>query len=244
MDMLNIHINDITQNELLSQFKEGFIVTPNVDHLVKLQKDESFYKTYQQADFVICDSRILYFFSKLLKHSIRETISGSSFFHEYCKYHKDSNHIKIFILGGKKGVAELAQKRINDSLRNPIIIGAHTPSFHIDEKESRQIAEIVNRSGANAVLVGLGAPKQEKWIVKYKHLMPQVKVWMALGATVDFEAGTLKRAPEIFRLMGLEWFYRFIKEPRRLFKRYFVDDMKFFWYFGKQLLGVYRNPFE
>ena len=74
--------------------------------------------------------------------------------------------------------------------------------------------------------------------------MPQVKTWMALGATVDFEAGTLKRAPECWRTLGLEWFYRFLQEPRRLFKRYFIDDMRFFWYFGKQLMGIYKNPFE
>ncbi len=73
--------------------------------------------------------------------------------------------------------------------------------------------------------------------------MPQVTTWMALGATVDFEAGTLKRAPEIWRVLGMEWFFRFLQEPRRLFRRYFIDDMKFFWYFGKQLLGIYKNPF-
>jgi UDP-N-acetyl-D-mannosaminuronic acid transferase (WecB/TagA/CpsF family) len=66
---------------------------------------------------------------------------------------------------------------------------------------------------------------------------------MALGATVDFEAGSAKRCPLSIQRLGMEWFWRFCQEPRRLFKRYFVDDMKFFWYFGKQLLGVYQDPF-
>jgi exopolysaccharide biosynthesis WecB/TagA/CpsF family protein len=74
--------------------------------------------------------------------------------------------------------------------------------------------------------------------------MPGVKLWMALGATIDFEAGTLQRAPLFYRKIGMEWLYRFFKEPKRLFRRYFVDDTKFFWYFGKQLLGIYKNPFE
>ena len=103
---------------------------------------------------------------------------------------------------------------------------------------------MVNESGATVLLVGVGAPKQEKWIMKYKDMMPGVKLFMALGATIDFEAGTLKRAPEAWRKLGLEWLYRFLKEPKRLFKRYFIDDMKFFWYFGKQLLGVYKNPWS
>ena len=67
---------------------------------------------------------------------------------------------------------------------------------------------------------------------------------MALGATIDFEAGNVRRAPKIWQKLYLEWFYRFCKEPRRLFKRYFIDDMKFFWYFGKQLMGIYHDPFE
>ena len=73
---------------------------------------------------------------------------------------------------------------------------------------------------------------------------PSVKLFMALGATVDFEAGTVKRCPMWIQRLGMEWFWRFCQEPRRLFKRYWVDDMKFFWYFGKQLLGLYKNPFD
>ena len=70
-----------------------------------------------------------------------------------------------------------------------------------------------------------------------------VRLFMALGATVDFEAGTVKRCPVWIRRLGMEWFWRFCQEPRRLFKRYWVNDMKFFWYFGKQLAGCYQNPF-
>jgi exopolysaccharide biosynthesis WecB/TagA/CpsF family protein len=74
--------------------------------------------------------------------------------------------------------------------------------------------------------------------------MPNVKIFMALGATIDFEAKTLKRAPITWQKMHMEWFYRFLKEPKRLFKRYFVRDPQFFAYLLKQLLGFYRNPFN
>ena len=73
--------------------------------------------------------------------------------------------------------------------------------------------------------------------------MPNVKTWMALGATIDFEAGNVKRAPHWMQTLGMEWFYRFLMEPKRLFKRYFIDDMQFFYFFSQQLLGVYKNPF-
>ena len=74
--------------------------------------------------------------------------------------------------------------------------------------------------------------------------MPNVGIWMSLGATIDFEAGNIKRAPKIWQKLYMEWFYRFLQEPRRMYKRYFVDDPIFFWHFGKQLLGQYKNPFK
>ena len=107
-----------------------------------------------------------------------------------------------------------------------------------------ELRDIINKTGANVLLVGVGAPKQEKWIMKYRDRMPGVDLFMALGATIDFEAGTLKRAPAIWQKIGMEWLYRCMKEPKRLFKRYFVDDMQFFYYFTKQLLGMYKDPFK
>ena len=79
--------------------------------------------------------------------------------------------------------------------------------------------------------------------MKYRDFMPHVDLFMALGATIDFEAGTLKRAPKIWQKIGMEWLYRVLKEPKRLFKRYFIDDMQFFYYFVLQLLNLYKNPF-
>ena len=246
VNFLNINIQSITKSDLLSNLTKGVLITPNVDHLVKLQKDEDFYKIYQQAEWVVCDSKILYLMSKLLKEPLPEAIPGSSFFTAYYMYHKDDPNCKIFLLGAAEGIAEKARQNINKKVEREIVVGAHSPSygFEKNEKECEELVRIVNESGANVLLVGVGAPKQEKWIMKYRDRMPNVDVFMALGATIDFEAGTLKRAPEIWQKCGMEWLYRALKEPKRLFKRYFVDDMQFFYYFGKQLLGTYKNPFE
>ncbi len=221
------------------------LITPNLDHLIKLQKDKDFYDCYKKAEWVVCDSDILRLFSKLLKTPFVEAIPGSSFFTSYYTYHKDDADCKIFLLGAKEGVAAKAMERINAKVGRQIVVGAYSPSFgfEMNEEECKEIVNIINKSGANVVLVCVGAPKQEKWIMKWKHLMPGVKVWMALGATIDFEAGNVKRAPKICQKLAVEWLYRFTREPKRLFHRYFVDDLKFFWYFGKQLLGVYKDPF-
>ena len=243
---LNIDILNVSQQELLEQLDEGVLVTPNLDHLVKLQKDKEFYEAYGQSEWVVCDSRILYMLSKLLKNPLPEAIPGSSFFPAFYRYHKDNPNCKIFLLGAAEGVAEKAKREINESLGRNIVVGAHSPSFGFEknEEECSQLVDIVNASGASVLLVGVGAPKQEKWIRKYRYRMPNVKIFMALGATIDFEANELKRAPAVYQKIGMEWFYRFLKEPRRLFRRYFIDDVTFFYYFIKQLLGVYKNPFS
>lgn len=243
--ILNSNILSLTQTDLLNQLQRGVLITPNLDHLVKLQHDREFYEVYRQAEWVVCDSKILYMLSKLLKHPLPEAIPGSSFFTAFYMFHKDDPDCRIFLLGAKEGIAQKAMERINEKVGRKIVVGAHSPSFGFekDEKECRELVDIVNRSGANVLLVGVGAPKQEKWIMKYRNQMPGVDLFMALGATIDFEAGTLKRAPLLWQKLGMEWFYRCLKEPRRLFKRYFVDDMQFFYYFAQQLLGIYKDPF-
>ena len=240
-----MNILSITKDRLLENLKKGVLVTPNVDHLVKLQCDREFYDVYQKAEWVVCDSKILYLLSKLLKHPLPEAIPGSSFFTSYYKYHKDNPDCRIFLLGAKEGIAAKAMERINEKVGRQIVVGAHSPSFGFEksEKECEELIDIVNKSGANVLLVGVGAPKQEKWIMKYRDRMPCVDLFMALGATIDFEAGTLKRAPAFWQKIGMEWLYRCMKEPRRLFRRYFVDDMQFFYYFTKQLFGLYKDPF-
>lgn len=243
--ILNSNILSLTQTDLLDQLQRGVLITPNLDHLVKLQHDREFYEVYRQAEWVVCDSKILYMLSKLLKHPLPEAIPGSSFFTAFYMFHKDDQDCRIFLLGAKEGIAQKAMERINEKVGRKIVVGAHSPSFGFEknERECEALVDIVNKSGANVLLVGVGAPKQEKWIMKYRNQMPDVDLFMALGATIDFEAGTLKRAPRLWQKLGMEWLYRCLKEPRRLFKRYFVDDMQFFYYFAQQLLGIYKNPF-
>lgn len=242
--ILNLDILSLTQKELLEQMAEGVLYTPNLDHLIKLQYDREFYDIYQQAEWIVCDSQILYLASKLLKRSLPMAIPGSSFFTAFYNYHANNPNCKIFLLGAAEGVAKKAMENINRRVGRQIVVGAHSPSygFEKNEQECEELIHIVNESGATVLLVGAGAPKQEKWIAKYRSRMSGVKLFMALGATIDFEAGNIKRAPRIFQILAMEWFYRFLKEPKRLFRRYFIDDIQFFYYFAKQLLGLYKDP--
>ena len=213
--ILNVEIDNISQEELLAQLKKGVLVTPNVDDLIKHQHDKDFHRMASQAEFV------------------------------YCDYHKN-DETKIFLLGAKEGVGEIAKKRINKRIGREIVVDTYSPPFGFekDEKECQHIIDLLRASSANVVLVGLGNPKQTKWIYRYKNQLPNIDVFLALGATIDFEAGNIKRAPKIFQRLALEWFYRLIKEPRRMYRRYLIDDMPFFWLLLKQKLGMYKDPFE
>ena len=244
--ILNVEIDDITQEGLLKRLKKGVLVTPNVDQIVKMQSDREYYNIVRKAEWVVCDSNILYLCAKILGTPLPEAIPGSSFFPAFYQYHKDEENCKIFLLGAMDGVAQKAMERINEKMGRTMVVGAYSPSYGFEKKqeENQQIYQMINDSGANVVLVGVGCPKQEKWIDAHKAQMPNVDIWMALGATIDFEAGNVKRAPMIWRKLYMEWFYRFLQEPKRMYKRYFIDDPCFFWHFGKQLLGLYKNPFD
>ena len=242
--ILNVEIDNITQEELLAQLKKGVLVTPNVDDIMKHQRDEEFHRYASQAEFCICDSKIVLLASKFLGKPLKEAIPGSGFFPEYCEYHKDDD-TKIFLLGAKEGVGEKAKRRINQRIGREIVVGSYSPPFGFekDEKECEHIVEILSKSSANVVLVGLGNPKQTKWIYKYKDRLSNIDVFLALGATIDFEAGNVKRAPKLVQKLALEWLYRLYKEPKRMYRRYLIEDMPFFWLLLKQKCGIYKNPY-
>lgn len=238
--ILNVEIDNLSEAEVLEKLDDGVVFTPNVDHILLLHNDPDFAEVYEKADYKLCDSKILYFVSRFLGTPIREKISGSDFFPAFCNYHKDNEAIKIFLLGAKEGVAVQAQEKINTKTGRQIVVGAHSPSFGFEknEQESLEIVEIINNSGANVLAVGVGAPKQEKWIYKYKEKLANIKIFLAIGATIDFEAGNKKRSPKWMTESGLEWLHRLFSEPKRLWKRYLIGGPLFCWLIIKQKLKV------
>lgn len=246
VEMLNVSINNLSMQELLENLDQGVIFTPNVDHLVKLQSDREFFDAYMAADYRTCDSKILYYSLKLIGSPIAEKISGSDLFPAFYQYHKNNQDIKIFLLGAREGIAAEAQRRINAKVGRDIVVGVHSPSFGFEknEAECQQIIDLINQSGATVLAIGVGAPKQEKFIYKYKSQFKHIKIFMAIGATIDFEACNVNRAPKWISEMGLEWLYRLVSEPRRLWKRYLLEGPTFFWFLLMQLLNLYTNPFD
>ena len=247
VNLLNVSIDNLSITELFEKLdcEGGIVFTPNVDHLIMLQYDRDFYEAYNKSSYRVCDSQILMYASQFLGTPIQEKISGSDLFPAFYMYHKDNDKIKIFLLGAAEGIARKAQEKINQKVGREIVVGAHSPSFGFEnnEEECEKIIDAINKSGATVLAIGAGSPKQEKWLVKYKSKLTHVKIFLGIGATIDFEAGCKARAPKWMSEVGIEWAYRLLNEPRRLWKRYLIEGLPFFRLILEQKLGLYKMPF-
>jgi len=237
VNILDVSIDNLSLLELLNKLKVGGVVfTPNIDHIMKLQKDRSFHHIYHQADYRVCDSQLLMLASRFLGQPIKEKISGSDLFPAFYKHYQHDEEIKIFLLGGAEGAADKARDNINGKVGRKMIIDSYCPPFGFekDEAECAKIIQLINNSEATVLAVGVGAPKQEKWINKYKSEFNKIRTFFAIGATIEFEADYKARAPKWMSQAGLEWLYRLMQEPKRLWKRYLLEDIPFFFLILKQ----------
>ena len=229
---LNIEVDNITMSQALEKIDElvinkkpSYVVTPNVDHIVKLENDNEFRKVYEEADLILTDGQPLIWISKLIKNPIIEKVSGSDLFPKVCELASKKGY-KVFLLGAAEGVAKTAADKLITKYQGLDIVGTYSPPFGFekDKTEINKIIKMINEVKPDILAVGLGAPKQEKFIWKFKDKL-NVPVSLAIGASIDFEAGNVKRCPKWMSKKGLEWFYRFLKEPKRMFKRYMIDDI-------------------
>lgn len=249
--LINTEIDNVNMQEALDAIMQlidsgryCYVVTPNVDHLVKLEKDDEFKEVYANADLILADGKPLIWMAKKLKTPLKEKISGSDLFPELCERAAKDNKT-MFFLGAAEGVAAKAAENLTARYSGLKVVGTYSPpkGFEDDEAELEKIFSLVNSAAPDILIVGLGAPKQEKFIYKYRENL-KVPVSLGLGASLDFEAGNIKRAPKWMSNHGLEWLYRLFKEPKRMFKRYIVDDMKIFRLFRKYKKQVKKERRE
>lgn len=230
---MNTDIDNLTMAETLNEIDKliqkkncSYVVTPNVDHIVRLEKDEELQKVYKNASLILTDGKPLIWISKWYKTPIKEKISGSDLFPRVCQLAANKNYT-MYLLGAAEGVADTAAKNLMKKYPGLNIVGTYSPPFGFEKskQEMNKINTQIQDVHPDILIVGLGCPKQEKFM--YYHCKELgVPISFGLGASIDFEAGNIKRAPKWMSNHGLEWLYRFSKEPKRLFKRYFVDDLK------------------
>ncbi len=204
----------------------GYICTPNVDHVVLAETDLAFRDAYARADLVVVDGMPIVWGSKLLDVPLPERISGSDLILPLMKMAAERGW-RVYMLGGGPGTAEEAGRKIQQQY--PVnIVGYDSPMVSTAKgaEQNEPILRKVREAKADLLFVALGSPKQETWIGQVaEQLRPTVAI--GVGAGFDFIAGRAKRAPQWVARAGFEWLYRLAHEPRRLWRRYLVNDPKF-----------------
>ena len=233
MTFLNTHIDNLTMGEaiqeihrLIQEKKHSYVVTPNMDHIVLMETDSLFKEIYDNADLVLTDGKPLLWIAKRQGTPIKEKVSGSDLFPEMCKLAAREGY-GIYILGAAEGVADKAAENLKKKYKGLQIVGTYSPSigFEKEETEVENIISLINNSKADILAVALGSPKGEKFIYKIRKDI-DASLSISIGATIDFEAGNVKRAPKWMSDIGLEWLYRITQDPGRLIKRYWNDAVK------------------
>ena len=196
--------------------------TVNVNWIVQSLRDEEFRKAIINSDLVTLDGRPLLWLSRLFGYPMTEVVPGSSMIQELHEDIKSPQKLSIFFFGGEGDVGFLAMKKVNAQPSGLKAVGAINPGFGtVDEMSSIGIIEAINKAKPDILLVALGAKKGTAWIEHNRNKL-DVKIISHLGATVNFLAGTVKRAPSIFQKIGMEWLWRILQEPK-LFFRYASD---------------------
>lgn len=212
VDMVTIsQAADIIMN-FFDEDKFHSVFTPNSEIIMRAYKDEEFCRLLNSASLLTADGIGVVYASKLLKKPISERAAGYDIACRVLEKMNSTGH-KLFLFGGKPGVAEEAKENLLKKYPSLNIVGMRNGYFKPEDEA--QIAEEINKSGADIVFVCLGAPKQEQWIDRHKDEL-NVKVAMGIGGSLDVFAGRVERAPEFFCKTGLEWFYRLCKEPWRI----------------------------
>lgn len=232
--LLGIPVDNLTiastKNLLRDHIRKGgknlILSTINVNWIVQSLSDVFFYQAVLNSDIVTLDGKPLVWLARLLGYPMAEVVAGSSLIEDFYMENEPERPLSIFLFGGESGVAEKAMNRINNSSSGLKAVGALNPGFGtIQQMSSDSIINEINRARPDILLVALGAKKGTQWIEYNRHRL-KARIISHLGATINFLAGTVPRAPKNFRKMGLEWVWRIYQEPN-LFIRYAKDGIFF-----------------
>jgi N-acetylglucosaminyldiphosphoundecaprenol N-acetyl-beta-D-mannosaminyltransferase len=236
VNILGLPIDNCTMHEALQKivgYVEGhqfsFAATPNVDFVIKARKDPVLRDLYEKANLVVADGVPLLWASRMLGTPLQERINGTDLFERTCELAAERGY-SVYLLGGNPGAARNACKKLVARLPELRIAGWECPPYGFggDVDENLKVQARIRESGAQILFLGFGTPKQEKWISAYGR-EAGISFAVGVGISFSFVGGEIKRAPRWMQHGGLEWLWRLLKEPKRLWKRYLVEDIPFFY---------------
>lgn len=243
INVRGVYFNDTTLDKTvtalcnaIAEKKQTALYTPNSEIVQACIDEPALYEVINSAELIIPDGIGVVKAARILGTPFASgKIAGIEVGEEFVK-HLSKTEYTVFLLGGKPEVASLAGEKLSEKYPGIKFVGFHDGYFKKEGDENEEVIRQINESGADALFVCLGAPTQEKWIYNNRDKLNSVNAFLALGGSLDGYAGLVKRAPRIFIKLGLEWFYRLIKEPWRL--RRMMKLPKF--YFGTWVYKMKR----
>lgn len=240
LDVMGCHVDNLTMDETLSVV-EGFIhtgrphqhVVVNVDKLVKARHDAELRSIINHCDLINADGMPVVWASRLLGTPLKERVAGIDLFEALMKRASEKGW-RVFLLGATQEVVE-GVKRVYEAKYPGIVVAGYRNGYWKDTEDAA-VAEEVRAAGADLLFVAVSSPKKERFLGHWQGHM-KVPFAMGVGGTFDVAVGKVSRAPLWMQRAGFEWFWRVLQEPRRMFKRYFIDDAAFFGMLARELIA-------
>lgn len=240
INILNTTIHNLSMKETLglvsmaiSQQKQIHHVVVNAGKIVAMQKDAALRKSVNESDIINADGQAVVWASKVLGKPLKERVAGIDLMEHLVEMAHEHNH-KIFLLGAKEDVVQKVSEIYTSKYNSSIIAGYRNGYF--TREEEPEIAQQIADSGAQMLFVAISSPIKENFLYNHRELLKEVPFVMGVGGSFDVVSGLTKRAPKWMQDAGLEWFYRFLQEPKRMWKRYLVGNSKFIWMVLKEKL--------
>ena len=216
---------------------KNYICITGVHGVMESQRDAELKHIHNAAGMVTPDGMPMVWMNRLRGNCHVKRVYGPDLMLEVCAQSAKKGW-KHFFYGGAEGVADLLSQKLRERFPAMQVVGTYCPPFRpLTEEEDRDLVQQINASGADVVWVGLSTPKQEKWMSKHIGRL-DAPVMIGVGAAFDFHAGLKKQAPKWMQKSGMEWFFRLVTEPSRLWKRYLVNNPLFLWYLTLSALGL------
>jgi len=236
--ILGCLIDNLSMEETLQKI-EGFIasgnphqhVVVNVDKLVKASKDPGLRRIINECALINADGMPVVWASRLLGKPLKERVAGVDLFESLVKRAAEKEW-RVFFLGAREETVRGVKNLYEKMLPGLQIAGYHNGYWRLEEEAA--VVKLITESRPDLLFVAISSPKKEQFLSRYQAEM-RIPFAMGVGGTFDVVVGNVKRAPMWMRQWSLEWFFRFLQEPERMFKRYFIDDMVFFWLLSKEL---------
>lgn len=203
----------------------------NASKIVDMQSDERLLQSVNEADIINADGQAVIWASKIFKTPIKERVTGVDLMGELMALAAQKKY-KVYLFGAKEEVVSKLKKQYEDLYGKDLIVGYRNGYF--TKEEEPQIVEDIVSSGAQILFVAISSPIKEIFLHEHKKTLEKVNFIMGVGGSFDVYAGVVKRAPKWMQNIGLEWFFRLLQEPKRMWKRYLVGNTKFIYLVFKE----------